>query len=325
MRSAEKQQSFLCGDVNIEIGGIAVKRKKINGWTKFDVIVIILAVLVCVITLYPMIYVLSCSFSDPKMVLAGRVKLLPVGFSLDAYEIVVANMEFWRSFLNSVIYVVIGCVLMLVTTIAMAYPLTRPNLKFRKIVTYYLLIPMYFSGGMIPGFIVISKLGLYNSPWSLILPGCYSIWNIILCRTFMASLPGELIDSALIDGSDQFRTLLKIVIPLSKPVLAVIMIYTIVGVWNSWFNASIYTPTNEAIQPVQLYLRNVLASTASSLQSQVMDQAPAELQERYQQIALSANQIKYAMIIITTLPIVAVYPMFQKHFTKGIMLGSLKG
>ena len=210
------------------------------------------------------------------------------------------------------------------TTVAISYPLTRQNLKFRKLLTYYLLIPMYFSGGMIPAFIVITKVGLYNSPLALVLPGCYSIGNIILCRTFMASLPGELIDSALIDGSDQFRTFLKIVLPLSKPVLAVIMIYTIVGVWNAWFEASIYT-TNKAIQPVQLYVRNILASTANMFQNQVISQMPMEMQKKYQEMALSANQIKYAMIVITTAPIIAVYPMFQKHFTKGIMLGSLKG
>lgn len=296
------------------------KRKKMDRWSNFDTVVMIMAIFAVTVTLYPMIYVVSCSFSDPKMVLAGKVVFLPVGFSLEAYKIVVFDMEFWRSMLNSILYVVAGCLLMLFTTIAVAYPLTRPNLKFRKVLTYFLLIPMYFSGGLIPTFIVVSKLGMYNTPWALILPSCYSIWNIILCRTFMASLPNELIDSALIDGSDQIGTLTKIVIPLSKPVLAVILIYTIVGVWNAWFPASVYT-TREEIQPVQLFLKNVLSSTSSSM----VDRLPKELQEKYREIALSANQIKYAMIVITTAPIVAVYPLFQKHFTKGMMLGSLKG
>lgn len=140
----------------------------------------------------------------------------------------------------------------------------------------------------------------------------------------MASLPGELIDSALIDGSDQIRTLTKIVIPLSKPVMAVIMIYTIVGTWNSWFNASIYT-TREEIQPIQLYLRNALAAVSNSLQLEMMKGLSMEQKAEFQKMALSANQIKYAMIVITVVPIICVYPMFQKHFTKGIMLGSLKG
>ena len=300
------------------------KTKKLFRWTPFDTVVMMLAILVCVITLYPMIYVFSCSISDPKSVLAGDVVLYPVGFSLDAYNMVVNNPQFWRSMLNSVFYVVAECILMFLTTVLVAYPLTRPNLKFRKVLTYYLLIPMYFSGGMIPAYLVICNLGLYNSPWSLVLPGCYGIWNIILCRTFMASLPQELIDSALIDGSDQFRAFLKIVIPLSKPVMAVIMIYTIVGTWNAWFGASIYT-TNRDIQPVQLYMRHVLAATSTSMQSQMLEQLPEELRLAYQKKALAANQINYALLVLTTLPLVAVYPMFQKHFTKGIMLGSLKG
>ncbi len=294
-----------------------------NRWTAFDAVVLGLAVLVCIVTLYPMVYVFSCSISDPLMVMAGRVLLFPVGFSADAYHIVTADAGFWRSFLNSVLYVIAGCVLMFFNTVSVAYPLTRPNLKYRKFLTYYLLIPMYFGGGMIPSFIVVTKLGLYNSPWALVFPTSYSIWNIILCRTFMSSLPNELVESALIDGSDQIRTFLKIVLPLSKPVIAVIMIYTIVGVWNAWFNASIYT-TNKDIQPIQLYMKNVLAATSTAA-SNIMDKLPAEIQAKYREMALSGNQIKYAMIIIATLPIVFVYPMFQKHFTKGIMLGSLKG
>ena len=301
-----------------------MKRKKLDRWTGFDLVIMVIAIVVCCITLYPMIYVISASFSDPKYVLAGKVTFLPMGFSLKAYEIVCQKMDFWRSMLNSCFYVVAGCLLMLITTITAAYPLTRPNLKCRKFLTYYLLIPMYFSGGMIPSYLVITKLGLYNTVWALILPGCYGIWNIILCRTFMASLPGELIDSAMIDGSDQIQTLWRIVIPLSKPVLAVIMIYTIVGVWNAWFNAAIYT-TNTDWQPVQLYLRNVLAATSSAANEKMLAGLPEHLAEQYRQQALSAEQIKYAMIVITTLPIIAVYPMFQKHFTKGIMVGSLKG
>lgn len=298
-------------------------KSKLNKWTAFDTIITIVAVLVCTVTLYPMLYVVSCSISDPLQVLAGNVVLLPKGFSLDAYKLVVIDPAFWRSFANSIFYVVASCVLMFFTTVAIAYPLTRPNLKFRQLLTYFLLIPMFFGGGMIPAFIVVTKLGLYNSVWSLILPTCYSIWNIILCRTFMASLSNELVESATIDGCNQFQTLLKIVLPLSKPVIAVIMIYTIVGVWNSWFNASIYT-TNADIQPVQLYMKNALSATTTTA-SAMLDKLPVEMQQKYRDMAMAGNQIKYAMIVITTLPIIFVYPMFQKHFTKGMMLGSLKG
>ena len=301
-----------------------MKRKKLNRWSGFDVVITVIAIIVCLITIYPMIYVISASLSDPKYVMAGRVTFLPMGFTLKAYEIVVMKADFWRAMLNSCFYVVMGCLLMLITTVMAAYPLTRPNLKFRKFVTYYLLIPMYFSGGLIPSYLVITELELYNTIWAIILPGCYGIWNMILCRTFMASLPGELIDSAMIDGTDQIQTLLRIVLPLSKPVLAVIMIYTIVGVWNSWFNASLYV-TKQEWQPVQLYLRNVLAATSSAADEKLLAGLPEHLAREYRKEAMSAEQIKYAMITITTLPIIAVYPMFQKHFTKGIMVGSLKG
>lgn len=297
---------------------------KRNRWTVFDVVVTFIAIVAIIITLYPMVYVFACSISDPTAVLAGKVILWPVGFSTDAYLIVFKNPNFWRALFNSVIYVIAGCILMFFTTVTVAYPLTRPNLKFRKFLTYYLLIPMYFGGGMIPSYIVISKLGLYNTVWALILPGSYSIWNIILCRTYMKSLSNELVDSALIDGADQIRTLWKIVLPLSKPVIAVIMIYTIVGVWNSWFGAQLYT-TNKDIQPLQLYLKKIINETGVGMQREVLQALPYEEQVRLQKQAFSANQIKYAVIFATSVPIIAVYPMFQKHFTKGIMLGSLKG
>lgn len=303
-----------------------MKKKKggLNRWTTFDSVILVIAIFAVLITLYPMLYVISSSFSDPKAVLAGKVVLWPVGFSMTAYEMAFQDAEFWRGFINSIFYVIAGCLLMYATTVTVAYPLTRPNLMFRKFATYYLLIPMYFSGGMIPSYLVIDRLGLYNTPWALILPGAVGIWNIILCRTFMASLSQELIDSALIDGCNQIQTLIRIVMPLAKPVMAVIMIYTIVGIWNSWFNASIYT-TNKDIQPVQLFLRNMLSVVNIGLSPEKMATLPMEQQRRYREMALSANQIKFAMITLSTLPIIAVYPMFQKHFTKGVMLGSLKG
>ena len=234
------------------------------------------------------------------------------------------DREFWQAFLNSVIYVIAGCVLMLFNTIAVAYPLTRKNLWGRRWLTYYLLVPMYFGGGMIPSFIVVTKLGLYNSPWSLILPGCYSIWNIILCRTFLASLPPDLSEAAFIDGATNLQALVKIYLPLSKPIIAVILIYTIVGVWNSWFGASIYT-TDRDIQPVQLFLRNVLVSMQSGMRTDAQTGMTKEVMEAMAEQAMTARQLRYAMIVIVTMPILMVYPMFQKYFTKGVMLGSIKG
>lgn len=301
------------------------RKYKLKRWTMFDVVIMVLATFVCFVTLYPMLYVVACSISEPLRVLAGDVKLWPVGFSTKAYEIVCLNADFWKSMLNTVLYVVAGCLLMFFTTVVMSYPLTRPNLKFRKFVVFFLLIPMYFGGGMIPSFLVITKLGLYNTIWALILPGAVNIGHIILCRTYMASLSNELIDSALIDGCNHFRTLSSIVVPLSKPVIAVIMIYTIVGVWNSWFSAAIYT-TKESLQPLQLYMKKALSATQGLASSKdFLKGLPVEELKRFQELAMAADQIKYAMIVLSTVPIIAVYPMFQKYFTKGIMVGSLKG
>lgn len=292
-------------------------------WTLFDVVVTVIAIAACFICFYPMWYVICLSISDPIMASSGRVSFWPAGFTMSSYEMITQNLNFWIAFRNSIGYVVINCVLMLLTTVCVAYPLTRPDLKFRKAVTYFLLIPMYFGGGMIPSFLVVTKLGLYNNPLALILPSCYGIWNIILCRTYMASIPGELSEAAMIDGANVFKVLTKVVVPLSKPVLAVIMIYTVVGVWNSWFGASIYI-TKREFQPVQLYLRNLLNS-AATLAKDLEENMSAEMWELYQRQMMSARQLQYSMVVVVTLPILLVYPMFQKHFTKGIMLGSLKG
>lgn len=303
----------------------AGKRQKSfrDKWTMFDIVVTVIAVIACFICFYPMWYVICLSISDPIMASSGRVSFWPMGFTIQSYEMITKNLNFWIAFRNSIGYVIINCVLMLLTTICVAYPLTRPDLKFRKLVTYFLLIPMYFGGGMIPAFLVVTKLGLYNNPLSLILPSCYGIWNIILCRTYMASIPGELSEAAMIDGASVFKVLTDVIVPLSKPVLAVIMIYTVVGVWNSWFSASIYV-TRRDIQPVQLYLRNLINS-AQTISKDLQENMSAEMWEIYQRQLLSARQLQYSMIVIVTLPILLVYPMFQKHFTKGIMLGSLKG
>ena len=300
------------------------RKSRLNHWTAFDTVVTIIAIFACFITIYPMWYVIAMSLSDPIAAGSGAVTFWPVGFSIESYKIVGLDKEFWRAFLNSIFYVIVGVVLMLFNTIAIAYPLTRKNLWGRKWLTYFLLIPMYFGGGMIPSFIVVTKLGLYNSPLSLILPGCYSIMNIILCRTFLLSLPQELSEAAFLDGATNLQALWKIYLPLSKPIIAVISIFTIAGVWNSWFGASIYT-TDTSIQPVQLFLRNVLVSMQTGMRATNQSGMTKEVMEAMAEQAMTARQLRYAMIVIVTMPLLLVYPLFQKHFTKGVMLGSLKG
>ena len=301
-----------------------MQRKKLKRLTLFDVIVLILSAGACFITIYPMWYVIIMSISDPVVAAGSGVTFWPSGFYLGSYQIIQREMDFWLSVRNSVLYVIAGLVLMLATTLLVAYPLTRPNLKGRKACVIFLLIPMYFSGGMIPSFILITKLGLYNTPWATILPGAYGIWNIILCKTYLQSIPHELAEAAYIDGAGNMQALTRIYLPLSKPVLAVISIYTIVGIWNSWFGAKLYQP-NPAIQPVQLYLQKVLVEQSVDLSKMMEQNMTQEMMEAMTAKAMSARQLKYSMIVVVTLPIIMVYPMFQKHFVKGVMLGSLKG
>ncbi|MGI6654390.1 MAG: carbohydrate ABC transporter permease [Christensenellales bacterium] len=297
------------------------KRQKIEA---FDIVMIFLALIAGFITIYPMWYVLIMSISDPVAAAGGSIYFLPVGFYTGSYSVILHDVDFWMALRNSVGYVLIGTVLMLITTFLVAFPLTRPNLKGRKLCVIFLLIPMYFSGGMIPSFIVITNLGLYNTIWATILPSAYSIWNIILCKTFLQSIPNELADAAYIDGADNRQALLQIYVPLAKPVMAVIAIYTIAGIWNSWFGAKLYQP-NKVIQPVQLYLQRVLVEQSVDMSKLMEQNMTPEMIEAMNAKALSARQLKYSMIIVVTFPILLVYPMFQKHFVKGVMLGSLKG
>lgn len=306
------------------MASISKKHKsRLKHWEAFDTVVTIIAILVCFITIYPMWYVICMSFSEPLAAARGEVSFWPVGFSIESYKIVFQNTQFWVGIRNSVFYVVAVCAIMLFTTVCVAYPLSRPNLKGRKFLNIYLLIPMYFGGGLIPYFLVVTRLGLYNNPLALILPCSFSIWNIIMCRTyFQNSIPKELSEAAMLDGASNMQILRKVVIPLAKPIIAVIMIYTAVGVWNSWFDASIFT-TDKAIQPVQMFLRRVLVQQTSTTQS--MAGMTAEIQQAMAEMQMSNRQIRYSMIVIVTVPILMIYPMFSKYFTKGVVMGSLKG
>jgi putative aldouronate transport system permease protein len=237
--------------------------------------------------------------------------------------VILKDSGLWRAAGMSIFYAVSGTLLMLITSVMGAYPLTRPNLKFRKIVVIFLIIPMYFSGGMIPTFLIVQKLGLYDTIWAIILPGAYSIWNIILTRTFFMTIPGEVAESAFIDGANHFQLMRKIYLPLSKPVLAVISIYTLVGIWNSWFNAMVYLP-NYTLHPLQMYLQRILIAQTVDV-TRLKEVTSADDMAALMKKAMGARQLKYAMIMVVSLPILMVYPMFQRHFVKGVMLGSLKG
>lgn len=295
------------------------KKNKIQeGSRAVDVTLIIVVVLLCLVTLYPFYYVLIMSISDPTEVIARSITFYPKGFQLDSYRLLFEDVQMWKSYLNTILYVTTSTVLVLVTSILGAYPLTVPGLPGRKWVVRYLLVPMYFGGGLIPTYLLMTKIGLYDNVWAIIIPSAVSIWYIILVRTYFASLPSALRESAYIDGARDIQILFHIYVPISKPILAVIAIYAIVGMWNSWFSAMVYLP-NVDLHPLQMYLQRVLIAQKVDLTKLNSTEIADAINKIY-----SGEQLKYAMIIFTTLPIVFTYPFFQKYFIKGVMIGSLK-
>ena len=284
----------------------------------FNVINIALITLVLILVAYPLLYVVSASFSDPILVSSGRVLLLPKGFTLEGYQKIFESTEIWRSFFNSVRYTLIGTALNIVMTVMAAYPLSRRCLAGRRFLLLVMTFTMYFSGGMIPAFLVVKLLGLYNTFWALVIPGAISTYNMIVMRSFFeSSIPEELHDAANIDGCDDYQYLLKILLPLSKPVLAVMVLFYGTGHWNAFFNAIIYL-RNAADYPLQVVLRNILLKNVLS-ENMITDFGGAATYSH------TAEIIKYGLIIVSSIPMLAMYPFVQKHFVKGVMIGSIKG
>lgn len=284
-----------------------------------DVIMVTLTVLICIITIYPMYYVLIMSVSDPISVMSKNVFFLPKGFQLETYALLFQNKDMWSAYLNTIIYVAAATVLVIITCGIGAYPLTVKTLWGRKWIVRFLLVPMYFSGGLIPTFLLMTKLGLYNNRLAIIVPSAVSIWYIILTRTYFTSIPEEMRESAFMDGAANWQILLKIYLPLAKPILAVIAIYSIVGMWNSWFSAMLYLP-NAKLHPLQMYLQRVLIQQSVDLTKLNSTEIEDAIRRK-----MSGAQLKYSIIIFTTLPIIFTYPFFQRYFIKGVMIGSLKG
>ena len=280
----------------------------------------IAAALIAFITLYPLWYVLVLSLSSPEKAITMRVYFWPDTLYLNGYKRIFMDKTLWLSYRNTVMYAAGETVLMLFTGCTAGYALSSPHLRHRKQINMFLLIPMYFSGGVIPMFLLILRLGLYNTPWALILMGGFSIRYTILIRSYFRTIPEALRESAYIDGANSYQILLRIFMPVAKPILAVIALYTIVGAWNSWYAASIYISSSKW-QPLQLYLRRVLVEQTVDLAQELLT---LEDQLADQAARLSSNQLKYTVIIVSSLPMLIIYPFFQKYFVKGVMLGSLK-
>ncbi|MCR2805174.1 carbohydrate ABC transporter permease [Paenibacillus soyae] len=282
----------------------------------FDAIVYAIAAVIMIIVLYPLVYVVSASFSDPSKVLSGDVWLLPKGISLDAYTSIMDNDKIWRGYLNSIIYTVVGTVINILMTLLAAYPLSRPDLPGRNGFMVLITLTMFFGGGLIPTYLLVKDLGMVNTMWALIIPGAIATYNLIVMRTyFQTSIPWELQEAAHMDGCSNWRLLLSIILPLSKPIIAVMVLFYAVGHWNSFFPALIYLQ-NEELHPLQLVLREILMISQSAFEG-----GSIGLEKQI----LLAETIKFAVIIISSLPVLIMYPFVQKHFVKGVMIGSIKG
>ena len=284
-----------------------------------DVSVYLIALGVFVITLYPVLFVFFVSVSTPKAVFFNKILLIPDTIQFESYIQVLKKGELWRYYYNTVWIVVIGTTINLVTTILSAYVLSRRDFKLRNYLMAFIVFTMFFSGGLIPFFIIVKRLGLINTRWALVIPFSLSAWNVIIARTFIQSaIPEELHDAALIDGASKLQTLLRIVTPLSKPILAVIALWCAVGFWNSYFWALIFVPDNSK-QPIQIFLMRLLVYGYIQELRTVSENLNIAKQGGM------AEQMKYTVIILTILPILAIYPFLQKYFIKGVMIGALKG
>lgn len=291
----------------------------------FGVINTIFLVLIVLIMIYPIYFTVIASFSDPYSVVKGKVYFWPNGFTLEAYTNVFKDNRIWTGYINSIINTAFGTLLNLVLTIPTAYVLSKKNIPGRGILATFFLIPMYFGGGLIPNYLLVKSLGLLDTRFTLIILGGISIYYMIIARVYYErSIPGELYESARIDGADNISIFVRIALPLSAPIIAVMALYYAVGRWNEYFRALIYI-SSDKYQPLQMVLRNILLMNQESLaaiDSAVMDADEIEAAAR---LAYMAEGMKYALIFIASAPMLIAYPFVQKYFVKGVMIGSLKG
>ncbi len=286
----------------------------------FDVVVFILVFILTMMIAYPLYFVIIASVSDPGMVQNGEVLLYPRGISFEGYKYILRDSRIWMGYLNTTIYTVGGALLGIAITIPAGFALSKKHLWGRKIFMLFFMVTMYFGGGLIPTYLVIDQLGLVGTRAILIILGSFSVYNMIVTRSFFStSLPAELQEAAEIDGCSIFRFFFTIAIPLSKAIIAIMTLYYAVGHWNDFFNGLIYSGNNNELYPLQLIMRDILLSGQMINPAEVIDQ------EQLEMMIQRALTIRYGVIIVASLPILAFYPFVQRYFVKGVMIGSLKG
>lgn len=297
------------------------KRKKMKAGKAdmiFYIIIGILITLFFLIVLYPILFVIAASFSSGDAVTAGKVYLWPVDFSLDGYATVFHNKDVWTGFRNSILYMVVGVAINVSLTMCAAYALTRTEVPGIRLVMFLFTFTMFFGGGMIPNYLLVRSLHIMNTMWAMVLPGAISTYNLIIARTFIQSnIPKELREAAQMDGCGDLMFFIRMVLPLSGAVIAVLVLFYGVAHWNAYFNAMLYL--NDADKyTLPIILKQILISSQ-------IDPSSVTDPELQMQIARIANVIKYALIVVTMMPIIALYPFIQKYFVKGVMIGSIKG
>lgn len=286
----------------------------------FDIIVYIIATISFIIILVPLINVISSSFSSGRAVQTGQVFLWPKQVTIDAYKMVFEYKDIWIGYRNTIYYTVCGTALNVITTVLLAYPLSRRQLKGRGVIMKILVFTMMFNGGLIPNYLLVKDLHLLNTPWALWLPGLLSVYNVIVMRTFFQStIPDELLEAAQIDGCSNWAFLIRIVLPVSKAIIAVMILLYAVGHWNTYFNAMLYM-NDKSKYPLQIFLRDILISTEIDMSNMTGSDVQEMLKRKEMQIIM-----KYALIVVSSGPVLIMYPFVQKYLVKGVMIGSVKG
>jgi ABC-type glycerol-3-phosphate transport system permease component len=295
----------------------AAKIREPFGDRVFTIVVTLMLLILLALVLMPLIYIVASSFSSPAAVNAGRVSFWPVEFSLEAYQSALGNSEILRGYYNSLIYALAGTLISVTLTVAIAYPLSRKSFYGRNVIMTLLIFTMLFSGGLIPTYMVVHDLGMLDTRWALLIPGAIGVWQVIIARTFFANtIPDELYEASQLDGAGGLRTLWSVVLPLSKPLLAVLALMYTVYQWNTYFDALVYLKDPDLF-PLQIVLRNILLLNTPRT-------GATDLAQQMHQIQL-ANVLRYALIVISSLPVLIIYPFVARFFTKGVMVGAVKG
>ena len=294
-----------------------IERMSRSDETLFDAAVSAVAIVLLALMAYPLVFVVSASFSDPVKVIKGEVWLFPQGWTLEPYRLVFENDSIWSGFRNTLLYASVGTFTNVVLTIMAAYPLSRKDLPGRNFLMFIVVFTMFFNGGLIPTYLLVKGLGMVNTLWAMIVPTAIATYNLIVMRTyFQNSIPFEIQESAWMDGCSNIRLLISIVLPLSKPIIAVMVLFYVVGHWNGYFQALIYLQDRDLF-PLQLILREILILN----QSDDMGLGQIGMTER----VMMAESIKYSVIIVSSIPVLILYPFIQKYFVQGVMIGSIKG